>query len=155
MSIQIRPAILSDAQAISDIILPLTQKYVCPTCDTSVHQRLLDSMSKENIESYLSTHYSYFVAENTHQGVVGIVGMRDHSHLFHLFVSDDYQGRGLARRLWEAAREDALKHGNTGCFTVNSALNAENTYLRFGFKRTQGVRSHDGMVDIPMILKPM
>ncbi|MFA0492056.1 GNAT family N-acetyltransferase [Vibrio splendidus] len=37
-------------------------------------------------------------------------------------------------------------------FTVNSAVNAESVYSRFGFKRTEGIRNRQGMIDIPMLL---
>lgn len=62
MSINIRNAEISDAKAISELILPLTNKYVCPTCDVSVNSILLDSMSEKNMEKYLSTNYNYVVA---------------------------------------------------------------------------------------------
>ncbi|NAW64999.1 GNAT family N-acetyltransferase [Photobacterium salinisoli] len=151
MSILIRKAMMSDAKAISDLILPLTRKYVCPTCDLSVHSLLLDSMSEESIKTYLSTNYAYFVAINVNEKVVGVAGIRDYSHLYHLFVSDDNQGQGLSRQLWEVIKDDALKNGNNGHFTVNSAVNAESVYLSFGFRRIDGVRNREGMVDIPMM----
>ncbi|WP_105259156.1 GNAT family N-acetyltransferase [Pseudoalteromonas sp. T1lg88] len=153
MSIHIRKAEISDAKSISELILPLTNKYVCPTCDVSVHSILLDSMSKENIEKYLSTNYDYVVAVTENNEVVGVAGVRDNSHLYHLFVDDNFQGNGLSRKLWETIKEKAIKNGNSGAFTVNSAVNAENVYLRFGFKRTEGIRNQQGMVDIPMVLK--
>lgn len=152
MSINIRKAVIGDAKTISELILPLTKKYVCPTCDSSVHSVLLDSMSEESIETYLSTNYSYVVAVNLNDDVVGVAGIRDYSHLYHLFVDDYNQGKGLSRQLWEAVKDESLTNGNSGHFTVNSAVNAENVYLRFGFKRTEGVRNREGMADIPMAL---
>ncbi|MFQ6372431.1 GNAT family N-acetyltransferase [Shewanella sp. YIC-542] len=157
MGIYIRNAEMSDARAISELMLPLTRKYVCPTCDASVHDILLDSMSEKNIEKYLSANsssasYDYVVAVTAHDEVVGVAGIRDNSHLYHLFVNDDFQGKGLSRQLWRAVKEKALANGNGGLFTVNSAVNAEGVYLRFGFKRTAGIRNRQGMVDIPMVL---
>lgn len=152
MRINIRKAEITDAKAISDLILPLTQKYVFPTCDLSVHSILLDSMSEISIEKYLSTNYAYIVAETVNNEVVGVAGVRDNSHLYHLFVGDNYQGSGLSRQLWEIAKEEALQNGNCGLFTVNSAINSESVYLSFGFKRTEGIRNRQGMVDIPMVL---
>ncbi|NAX46574.1 GNAT family N-acetyltransferase [Photobacterium halotolerans] len=108
-------------------------------------------MSEESIKTYLSTNYAYFVAINVNEKVVGVAGIRDYSHLYHLFVSDDNQGQGLSRQLWEVIKDDALKNGNNGHFTVNSAVNAESVYLSFGFRRIDGVRNREGMVDIPMM----
>ncbi|MCE0495557.1 GNAT family N-acetyltransferase [Vibrio salinus] len=152
MLINIRQAVINDAKAISELIVPLTEKYVCPSCDVAVHRVLLGSMSEESIERYLSENYAYVVAVTPENDVIGVAGIRAYSHLYHLFVNDDYQGEGLSRRLWEAIKMESLRNGNCGRFTVNSAMNAESVYARFGFKRTAGVRNRRGMVDIPMAL---
>ena len=68
-------------------------------------------------------------------------------------MHENYQGIGLSRRLWNEAKTECLSNGNTGNFTVNSALNSESTYLSFGFKRVEGVRYREGMIDIPMLLQ--
>jgi len=154
MSINIRKAETSDAKAISELILSLTKKYVCPTCDASAHNILLSSMSEDSIEKYLSTNYDYVVAVSTDNEVIGVAGVRDNTHLYHLFVDDNFQGNGLSRKLWEAVKEEAIRKGNNGSFTVNSAVNSEGVYLRFGFKRTEGIRNRQGMVDVPMVLEP-
>jgi GNAT superfamily N-acetyltransferase len=153
MSITIRTAEIADAKAISALIVPLVVKYIAPTWQPGVRSILLDSMSEQKIESYLSANYVYLVAVDPDDAIVAVAGMRDDSHLYHLFVADSYQGQGLARQLWLALQKIALHNGNQGRFTVNSALHAEHIYLRFGFKRTEGVRNRDGMVDIPMLLE--
>ncbi|MDH5929250.1 GNAT family N-acetyltransferase [Vibrio lentus] len=152
MSVNIRSAEISDSKAISELILPLAKKYVCPTCDASVHDILLNSMSEENVGKYLSTNYNYVIAVTANDEVVGVAGVRDNSHLYHLFVDDNVQGNGLSRQLWEAVKEESIRNGNSGIFTVNSAVNAESVYSRFGFKRTEGIRNRQGMIDIPMLL---
>ncbi|MEZ9015902.1 GNAT family N-acetyltransferase [Vibrio lentus] len=152
MSVNIRSAEISDSKAISELILPLAKKYVCPTCDASVHDILLNSMSEENVGKYLSTNYNYVIAVTANDEVVGVAGVRDNSHLYHLFVDDNFQGNGLSRQLWEAVKEESIRNGNSGIFTVNSAVNAESVYSRFGFKRTEGIRNRQGMIDIPMLL---
>ena len=153
MIVNIRSATLEDAKGISDLIVPLTKKYVCPTCDKSVQGTLLNSMSEGNVANYLSENYQYFVAVNGKHEIIGVAGIRDTSHLYHFFVSDNGEGKGLSRKLWERAKSEAMISGNLGRFTVNSALNAENIYLSFGFIRTEGIRNRGGMFDIPMMLE--
>ncbi|MBD1577736.1 GNAT family N-acetyltransferase [Vibrio sp. S11_S32] len=109
-------------------------------------------MSMDRIKLYLSSNYSYLVAISDNNEVIGVVGIRDNSHLFHLFVHDSFQGIGLSRKLWEVAKNLAMKNGNRGRFTVNSALRAEQIYKNFGFNRIDGVRREKGMVDIPMVM---
>ncbi|NOU51472.1 GNAT family N-acetyltransferase [Pseudoalteromonas sp. JBTF-M23] len=153
MTIGIRKAAVSDAAAISQLITTLTEKYVCPTCEDSAGDILRSSMSVQRVTSYLSSNYLYMVATTENNEIVGVAGIKDNCHLYHLFVSDDYQGLGLSRRLWECVKQQALNNGNTGRFTVNSAINAEDVYLRFGFKRLEGVRNRQGVLDIPMVLE--
>ncbi|WP_114766296.1 GNAT family N-acetyltransferase [Vibrio rhodolitus] len=152
MKITIRRATTEDAEQISSLIVPLTKKFVCPTWDESVHHIVLNSMSADKIAEYLTSNYYYLVAENQYKQVVAAGSVRDYSHLYHLFVKEDHQGQGLSTQLWHQLKAISLQNGNSGTFTVNSALNAEQVYARFGFKRTQGVRNHKGMVDVPMQL---
>ncbi|TKB50293.1 GNAT family N-acetyltransferase [Ferrimonas sediminicola] len=152
MNIHIRVATTDDAKAISRLIQPLTRKHVCPTCDESVHDALLASMSPQSMASYLSSNHFYVVAATHDNEIVGVAGIRDYEHLYHLFVDDRFQGQGLSRRLWDEVKAASLHHGNGGRFTVNSALNAERIYRHFGFQPRGGVRDRQGMRDIPMVL---
>lgn len=153
MAIYIKKAGVEYSKSISELITPLTDKYVCPTCEESVRVVLLDSMAPEKIREYQESDYRYHVAEKSDGTIVGVIGMREETHLYHLSVSDEYQGQGLSRKLWETAMSDVKTRVEVTSFTVNSAVNAEHVYLSFGFKRINGVRSRGGMVDIPMELK--
>lgn len=153
MNCHIREAIIEDAQPISNLIIPLTKKYVCPDCDESMHDLLLDSMSAENVKTYLTGNFSYHVAVGDDDRILGVVGVRDFSHLYHLFVHESVHGKGIARKMWEVALQDCLVKGSKGRFTVNSAVRAEDVYLRLGFTRIDGIRNRQGMVDIPMKLE--
>ncbi|GAB6260096.1 GNAT family N-acetyltransferase [Photobacterium sp. R1] len=148
----IRIADLSDAKAISELIQPTLRQHVLPTVAPQVHEMLLNTMSAQSITNYLNQGYRYHVAEQVSGEIIGVVGMKENSHLYHLFVRDDHHGKGLSRQLWETAKNACLQHGNPGQFTVNSALNAERVYQAFGFQRVDGIRDRDGMLDVPMVL---
>ena len=81
--------------------------------------------------------------------------MRGRSHLFHLFVDDSYQGRGLARQLWNEARRRVTQSGGLSEFTVNASLNAVIVYERFGFQSEGEVRQVNGISFQPMRLAVM
>lgn len=147
----VRMATREDAAAISKLIRRLTVKYVLPTCENQVHEILLNSMTPERILQYLESNYYYLVAESNNQ-LIGVAGLRDYTHLYHLFVCDKHQGLGIAKTLWQTIKCDAQRINKTLTFTVNSAINAESVYLSFGFKRVTGIRNRDGMIDIPMTL---
>jgi N-acetylglutamate synthase-like GNAT family acetyltransferase len=145
----IRQANLKDVNQISELISNLSLKYIAPDCTSEGLNLLIRSMKPEMITQYMSTNCLYHVVEDNNQ-IAGVIAIRDNSHLFHMFVADKFQGKGLAKMLWHHAKDLCLLNGNTGTFTVNSALNAKSVYLKLGFKPISGVRTHKGILDIPM-----
>jgi ribosomal protein S18 acetylase RimI-like enzyme len=91
-------------------------------------------MDDPAIGGYIESGYRYHIAEEDGE-LAGVVAVRDNSHLYHLFVSERFQGQGLARRLWEVAKTASLSAGNPGLFTVNSSRYAVGMYENFGFVR--------------------
>lgn len=147
----LRQAQLSDALKMSELITILAKEHILPSCSALGGQRLLAAMNLESMEGYLAGPFRYYLAEQ--EGVLaGLVGMRDNSHLYHLFVANTHQGQGLARRLWDMAKADCQTRGNQGRFTVNSAINAQEVYLKLGFVALGGIRDNQGIKDIPMAL---
>lgn len=147
----IRKATIKDAPGISDLIRPLAQQYIAHEFSPEGAANLLASMDADAIEGYLASGYEYHVAEE--EGVlVGVVGVRDNSHLYHLFVADGFRGRGLARELWRVARDACREAGNMGEFTVNSSRFAVGIYRKFGFVETGPPETNSGVTSIPMKL---
>lgn len=147
----IRKAKLDDIDAISQLITKLVIKHILPTCSKGGGQLILNSMAPNCISGYLSAGYEYHIAELNGE-IMAAVGMQENTHLYHLFVADAQQGKGLSRTLWEHAKNVCLGKGNPGKFTVNSALNAVDVYLKFGFVPVSGVREKCGVKDMPMEL---
>lgn len=147
----LRKAEQDDVDSISHLIIPLVTKYILPTCSQEGGQLILNSMSSTCISGYLAAGYEYHVAELDGQ-LMGVVAMKGNSHLYHLFVAESQQGKGLSRTLWELAKGTCIANGNEGKFTVNSALNATNVYLKFGFVPIDGIREQLGVKDMPMEL---
>ena len=146
----IRAASTTDIEAISVLITQLTQVYIAPTCTDDGAETLVKAMSVESVAHYFALGYQYHVAMNETGELVGVVGMKDNSHLYHLLGADIAKGQGLSRQLWEHAKAECL--GNPGTFTVNSAVNALPVYQRFGFVAQSDIRERGGIRDIPMQL---
>jgi len=153
----IRKAKQSDVDGISQLTTTLVTKYILPTCSKDGGQLILASMAPSCISDYLDAGYQYHVAQLNGE-LIGVIAMKDNSHLYHLFVAESQQGKGLSRILWELARDACLANGNKGKFTVNSALNAVDVYLKFGFvpvldiNENSGIRERSGVKDMPMAL---
>ncbi|MCG8588682.1 MAG: GNAT family N-acetyltransferase [Proteobacteria bacterium] len=153
MPVRIRPGVVGDAEAISDLIVSLAKKFITPDFTPEGTKAFLATASPEAIRSYFEQGFRYSVAEER-AALVGVVATRDDNHLYHLFVAESAQGRGLARRLWETARAECVARGNSGPFTVNSSRYAEAVYRRFGFVRVGDESEQDGVVVVPMRLEP-
>jgi GNAT superfamily N-acetyltransferase len=145
----IREALAEDAGDISLLISSLAEKYILPNCSPDGGNLLMASMTTDSIKQYLVEGYQYHVAEAA-SALVGAIGMKNNTHLFHLFISDLYQGQGLSKKLWEKAKTACLLRGNNGEFTVNSVPDAKGVYLKLGFVPTGGIREKNGIKDIPM-----
>ncbi|MCR8915414.1 GNAT family N-acetyltransferase [Marinobacter panjinensis] len=148
---EIREATPSDVNAIAQLIATLAKKFIVHEFTDAGKDQFLGSNSAEKILEFMGQGFEYHIAEDNGE-VIGVVGIRENSHLYHLFVSESYQGCGLARKLWEVAKAKCLSKGNPGRFTVNSSNNAVPVYESFGFKKTTGVVEKNGVLFNPMVL---
>jgi ribosomal protein S18 acetylase RimI-like enzyme len=149
--LQICLATLNDATAISQLVYSLSAKYIASDLAETGARNLLSSMEPSAIASYLSSEYRYHVAEDE-GSIVGVVATRDNKHLYHLFVAESHQRRGLARVLWCVAWEACVVAGNPGEFTVNSSQYALPFYEKLGFIQVGLEENHEGVVYTPMKL---
>jgi len=147
----IRPGNPGDANAVANLIASFQTILTLDPAGTGAEQYLA-SVSEEAERQYLeSPRYAYLIAELDWQ-VAGFIAMRDRQHLFHLFVAAEHQRIGIARALWEAARQLSLGAGPIAEFTVNSSLNAVPVYRAFGFVPAGAVLEVHGIAFLPMRL---
>ena len=150
--LDIRKATPGDAESISKLVCKLSAKYIAQAFTADGAEHLLASMNPDAISKYIRSGFKYHVAE-MEKRIVGVVGIRDNNHLYHLFVAEKYQRRGIARKLWQVAMETCLSNGNPGEFTVNSSEYAVGVYEQWGFVAQSGPVEKEGVVFIPMRLK--
>ena len=148
---KIREATLSDAQAISNLARSLSEKYVTPEFATEASDAFLKSMMADGIRQLIESGLRYHLAE-IDENIIGIVGMKDNKHLYHLFVDENFQRKGIARQLWNIAMETCKAVGNPGEFTVNSSKYAQRAYESLGFVAQSAPQERNGIVTIPMKL---
>jgi GNAT superfamily N-acetyltransferase len=149
--LEIRRATARDAKPISTLIKGLAHFFTLHPQGQGADV-FLQSIEPAAIEGYISApNFSYFVGYGEHR-LAGVVAIRDNTHLYHLFVAQEYQGRGWSRQLWEHAKEVALSEGNHQGFTVNSTPHAVPVYERFGFKATGPRVEANGIAFVPMQL---
>jgi len=150
--ILIRPGTPGDAAQISELIHSLAEYFLADPSDAVAGEPFFSTVSVEAIRGYFdSGRFRYHIAEVDGR-FAGLIGVLEDRHIYHLFVAREYHRRGVAGRLWDEARAEAVANGNENQFTVNASLYAVPMYERFGF-RAEGDEVHkDGVVFVFMRL---
>lgn len=151
-NLEIKEAKFSDSSEIGELIRVLSEKFITQEFNPKARKHFLSSNDGDSVKKNMDSGFSYHIA--THLGkIVGVVGMKERSHLYHLFVAEEYQGAGLARKLWEKALNESIESGNIKIVTVNSSNNAIGFYKKLGFKQTGPMIEKDGIQYNPMEYK--
>ncbi len=149
--LNIRSADIADAPRISELIITVAH-YFSSDNDGGIAKWFLDSVLPSAVEGYIrNENYNYLVASSG-RVLAGVISVRDKTHVHHLFVAPDFHRQGVAMRLWERAKADAVSAGNNEGFFVRSSEYAVAVYERFGF-RVAGARAEkNGIAFVPMRL---
>lgn len=152
MEMHIERARPEDAEAIGSLIRGLGRAFLLDPSGQGA-EGFLHSLGTEAVAGCISApSFAYFKGLLDGE-LAGVVAVRDAGHLYHLFVAERFQGRGLARALWMHARAGAQAAGNPGHFTVNSTPAAVPVYERFGFRATGPRVETKGIAYVPMRLQ--
>lgn len=145
---KIRPANNYDARAIGQLIATSAAPRILDGMSRADRRHFLHSNNTRAIRKFLAADFRYYVAED-HTTLVGVVGIKPPAHLYHLFIADGFQGRGLGRQLWGVARKVIAAMGS-GTVTVNASHNAIGFYQGIGFVATQPLQEKFGLRYQPM-----
>jgi len=147
--VNIRRANLSDAPAISQLILSLVKEFISHEYTQQGEQVMINSMSETAITHNINRGLEYFVAlkPNTRQPLIGVLAIKNKNHIYHLFVDKNHHHQNIAKQLWQhyLALEDVSQ-----C-SVNSSKYAIGFYQSIGFKATDDVYEKEGVTCYPMV----
>jgi GNAT superfamily N-acetyltransferase len=146
---EIIPATPQDAEAISLLINGLSRHFTQDPQGKGA-EAFLQAISPPAIGALIEAPNMLYCKAILDGCLAGVVALRDHTHLFHLFVAPAFQNQGLSRQLWLHVKGIALANGNTGGFTVNSTPYAVPVYERLGFAATGARVDKNGISFVPM-----
>lgn len=144
---------IEDAERVSELISRLAEEFIVNEFGEEGRTYFLGEHAPGSMRERLSGDYQFFLAEKDGD-LAGVAALRGNSHLYYLFVAKPCQRQGLARQLWQVAREACAKSGHRGVITVNSSTYAIAVYERFGFVRKGPSETKNGVVHHPMEFKP-
>ncbi|WP_233843348.1 GNAT family N-acetyltransferase [Dyella sp. 2HG41-7] len=150
--LRLRLAQPDDARVIGVLSRRVVARWVAPDQSRKVARELLSRLTAKALRQKIMEGQRFHLAY-LNDVLVGVAAMRDDHHLVHFYVSTRYQGRGIARRLWQRTVQDATRRAGTHRFTLNATRCAIPIYLRFGF-RVDGPEqpSPNGVFTTPMTL---
>lgn len=149
----IRQATVADAPEISQLIQAVAQEFVMDDFLTEkAKAQFFDSTAATSIAEYIQGNYVYWVA-TANNTMLGTIAIKEHQHIFHLFIAPQHQGKGIASLLWDKAYRHAMQMGKPNTFTVFSSSSAQNIYKKWGFRPTKDFLIKNGIRSIPMQLK--
>ncbi len=93
--------------------------------------------------------YQLFVAVDRKQ-IVGMLTLRNNSHISLLFVDEKYHRKGIGRALIEYLREYLLSEAGISKVTVNAAPYGVAFYHKLGFTDLRPEEERDGIKYTPM-----
>lgn len=104
----------------------------------------------ENLKEQLNSNLKMMVATD-YKKIIGVIAIRDNSHIAMLFVDKDYHNQGIGKSLIREAKGE-YNLNNTD-LTVNSSPYAVGFYEKIGFEKLEDEKEIDGIKFIPMKLE--
>lgn len=93
--------------------------------------------------------YQMFVALDD-KTIVGMITLRNNSHISLLFVDEKYHRQGIGRALIEYLREYLLSEAGVQKVTVNSSPYGVDFYHKIGFRDVRPEEKKGGIIYTPM-----
>jgi GNAT superfamily N-acetyltransferase len=145
----IRKACSADASHISELIGKVARSFNS-SASGEVAPWFLASVTPSAIVGHIAdTKFNYLVGF-VGRALAGVIALRDTTHVHHLFVASEFHRQGVAAKLWERAKANAISLGNKEGFSVRSSEYAVPVYERFGFHVVGARAEKDGVIFVPM-----
>lgn len=153
MIITYQDMIPGEESTVADLIGVIFQKYIAKDYCSEGIQEFTRYIKPQSILKRFNEGNILITAK--HDGkIVGVIALRDKTHISLLFVSDEYHQKGIAKSLInKAIQKTQKKYGKNTEITVYSSPYAERIYEKLGFEATDDEQEKNGIRYIPMIKK--
>jgi ribosomal protein S18 acetylase RimI-like enzyme len=168
---KIKQATEDDAKAISSLILQTATVQLRDEFSDDGWDLFLKLLNEDTQKSLIKNkkfNYLIVINENTVKQpegikpvneIVGVLATKDVNHLFHFFIKPSWQGKGLAKLLWNQAvieihnalNKKLIKaQNNDDSVSVNSSDFGLKFYQHIGFVMEAGRQKKNGICYTPM-----
>ena len=145
----IRRMLAGEEEKVCALVERVFNEHVAGDCDAEGVRTFFDYAAPGPLANRCRDNCVVWVAER--DGLLGMIEMRDHTHVSQFFVQTACQGQGIGRALFEEVLRWLPGSGAAaGPLTVNASLVAVPAYRRLGFAATSDPRLDHGIRFVPM-----
>lgn len=149
-AVAIRPIQASEYSKACNLVMEMFNKFNAPDC-TEEGLRLFSRIARPDVIAKDMLEGDLTWVAVTDKKVVGVIKMHSENHIHLLFVDDACHGKGIGRRLFEAALRHVREHyPERSNITVNSSSFAVPVYRALGFNIAGRPETKHGVRIVPM-----
>jgi ribosomal protein S18 acetylase RimI-like enzyme len=137
---------------VSSLVTRVVNRHVAPLFREEGIREFLEWVAPGAIQQRSNSNHFVPVAGDGHH-ILGVIKVRDHSHVSLLLVDTAFQNPGIARELLTRALATCRRQRPMlREIDVNSSPNAVSTYERLGFRQRGPDQIKNGIRFVPMVL---
>ncbi len=135
-----------------DLVSEVFQKFVAPLYSPVGVLEFMKYLREDELAQRIRSGNFVLLAKSG-VDIIGVVEVRDNSHIALLFVKGSYQKQGIGRELLKIGIEKCKTlNPDIPCITVNSSPNAVSAYRTMGFNALKPEQLVNGIRFTPMEL---
>ena len=146
-----RPMEVGQEQEVYELVIRVFQQKVAPVYSRGGCEKFLGMISPEGLSEIANGNNSFVILAKYEEMPIGMLTVRDESHIALFFVDSRYQGEGIGKHLMDEAKRLCLeKNPSLTAVTVSSSPNSVSFYQAVGFEALGDEVDEDGMRFLPM-----
>jgi ribosomal protein S18 acetylase RimI-like enzyme len=140
-----------DEDRVCDLIARVFIKHVAPVYSEKGVEYFLGMLSPKGLRELNEGKSSFVIVARQLNELIGMLAVREESHIALIFVDSEYQGRGIGKNLINKALTICLNRDpKMRAITVSSSPNSKSFYEEIGFKAQGEEVDEFGMRFTPM-----
>jgi GNAT superfamily N-acetyltransferase len=136
--------------AIYQLIKRGYDEFVAVDCSEKGNRFFYDWIQPEKIAERQKDQINIWVAISDSK-IIGMIGIRENKYISLLFVDKEYQGHGIAKRLFNESLKTCLQRDpSLRIFYVHASPFSIPVYRKLGFIETAEMQEENGIKYLPM-----
>lgn len=148
--IDIRPAYFDEWDDAMALAWRVFKQFVAGDYAPEGVESFLSFISDPSLERAFETGDFRLFGAYGNGRMIGMISLRNHTHISLLFIDASYHKKGIGRQLIQYVESYVVLAEGRGIITVNSSPYAADFYHRIGFCDTDCKQCNDGIWYIPM-----